>query len=270
MPSTYAHYRMGQEVRKLVPSEESRIIEAYPELFLIGLHGPDILFYYNALFTNPVNQVGFGLHEKSGISFFARQAEMIRERQDGTPYLSYLYGYICHFSLDTTCHGYIDEKISKSGVTHTEIEAEFDRELMLLDGKDPVRQKLTGHIVPSMENAKIIEAFYPGISPEQVRKSLKSMIFYNDMLIAPNRWKRGLILGMLRLTGNYKEMHGLLINAEANPACADSTAHLSELYVQARDLAVRLISEFKEYLAGSVSLDQIYRYTFGSRLTNDM
>lgn len=46
MPSTYAHYRLGQEVLKNLPAKEKRLIEQHKELFDIGLHGPDILFYY--------------------------------------------------------------------------------------------------------------------------------------------------------------------------------------------------------------------------------
>ena len=58
MPSTYAHYRMGQEVYHNLTGKPKQIIEKYKELYDIGLHGPDILFYYKPLFANPVNQVG--------------------------------------------------------------------------------------------------------------------------------------------------------------------------------------------------------------------
>lgn len=42
MPSTYAHYRMGQEVRNAINGNEKVIVEKYLDLFNIGLHGPDI------------------------------------------------------------------------------------------------------------------------------------------------------------------------------------------------------------------------------------
>ena len=32
MPSNYAHYRMGQEVRDCLENEEKKIVEEYPEL----------------------------------------------------------------------------------------------------------------------------------------------------------------------------------------------------------------------------------------------
>ena len=56
MPSTYAHYRIGQEVYGKLEGEPKKIIEKYKELYDIGLHGPDILFYYKPLYEHPVNK----------------------------------------------------------------------------------------------------------------------------------------------------------------------------------------------------------------------
>lgn len=66
MPSTYAHYRMGQEVKEKLRGEERRIIAAHSELYLIGLHGPDIFFYYKPLRIHPVNQIGYVWQSKRG------------------------------------------------------------------------------------------------------------------------------------------------------------------------------------------------------------
>ena len=58
MPSTYAHYIFGQQIRGRLSGYERKVIDKYPELFNIGLHGPDILFYYRPLGKNKVNQLG--------------------------------------------------------------------------------------------------------------------------------------------------------------------------------------------------------------------
>ena len=71
------------------------------------------------------------------------------------------------------------------------------------DGYDPIRHRLTEHIVPSMENAEVIQAFFEGVDSEQVRKSLKGMIKNNNLLIAPSMGKRLLINALLTVTGNY-------------------------------------------------------------------
>ena len=49
MPTSYAHYKFGQEVKSRLTGETAEIIAEFPQLFHIGLHGPDLLFYYNAL-----------------------------------------------------------------------------------------------------------------------------------------------------------------------------------------------------------------------------
>lgn len=266
MPSTYAHFRMGREVREELEDREKEIIEAYPELFLTGLHGPDILFYYKPLTKNPVNQTGYGMHEKAGEDFFVNAARIIKEHENSqAPYLAYTYGFICHFALDVACHGYIDEKIEESGITHAEIETEFDRELLVRDGYDPVRKKVTEHIVPSIENAKVIKEFFNGVTEQQVQKALKGMISSLDFLTAPPGLKRQFIYAVLKISGNYQQMHGLLVNPEKNTGCIDSTNKLLELYQEAEELSVRLIRGFKYYLDGSQKLDGIYRYTFGSK-----
>lgn len=96
MPSTYAHYRMGQEVIKQVSSPARDIIMKHKQLYDIGLHGPDILFYYYPLVTNPVNAIGYGLHERSGKYFFGKATEIIETASDKEAALAYIYGFICH------------------------------------------------------------------------------------------------------------------------------------------------------------------------------
>lgn len=270
MPSTYAHYRMGQEVKNNLSEKEKKIIEAYPDLFLIGLHGPDILFYYKPLNNNPINQIGYKMHERPGREFFEKAAKIIIQNSGNAAYLSYVYGFICHFALDVSCHGYIDEKIAASGISHAEIEVEFDRMLMLKDGYDPIRRELTDHIIPSMESAKVIQAFFDGADSEQVLEALKGMIFYNNLLVAPSRAKRFLINSLLFVTGNYKEMHGLMVNFHENSLCGDSNRKLWELYNSAKKLAILLIYEYSSYLNGTRDLNPIYRYSFGSKPVEEL
>lgn len=159
MPSTYAHYRMGQEVYRNLTGKPKQIIEKYKELYDIGLHGPDILFYYKPLFANPVNQVGYAMHDRPGIEFF-RQASLVMQKAENKEACeAYIYGFCCHFALDVSCHGYIDEKIAESGVSHTEIEVEFDRKLMLTDGFNPLTHNLTGHIHPTLKMPRLSVRF---------------------------------------------------------------------------------------------------------------
>lgn len=264
MPTTYAHYSFGQKVSQVVGEREGKIIADCPELFNFGLHGPDLLFYYNALSKNPVNQLGSRLHELPGRFFFENAARVIRAQERKEAFYAYAYGFICHFVLDVRCHGYINEKIEASGITHAEIEAELDRELMVGDGLNPVSHKVTGHLVPSVENARVIQEFFPNIDEKQIYKTMKDMVFYLDMLTAPSRAKRSMIYTLLRASGHYESMHGLIINYEKNPQCEDSTEKLLLLYQDAVKLAVQLIAEFEAYVEEQTPLQGIYQYNFSS------
>lgn len=271
MPSTYAHYRLGQEVYKSVSALARTAIKSHKELFDIGLHGPDILFYYRPLAVCTINKQGYDMHARSGLEFFKRAGEIFCEadEDDKEALLAYIYGYCCHFALDVSCHGYIDEKIAKDGVSHTEIEVEFDRSLMIKDGYDPITHSLTDHIKVNNTNAAYICRFYNYLTKDDIIKALDGMVSYNKLLIAPSRIKRAMIYSLLHITGNYKEMHGLLVNYRANPLCNDSTDKLYELYESAKQLAVTLISEFRASAYGRIEYNKMYNYTFGSKLVEE-
>jgi len=70
MPSTYAHRRFGTNVLEHLPDELRAQLEQNRELYDIGLHGPDLLFYYHAAKSNPVGALGNAMHEEPGRVFF--------------------------------------------------------------------------------------------------------------------------------------------------------------------------------------------------------
>ena len=73
MPSTYAHYRLGQEVYKSVSALARTAIKSHKELFDIGLHGPDILFYYKPLiYNNPTSKLGHKIHNENSNIFLKK------------------------------------------------------------------------------------------------------------------------------------------------------------------------------------------------------
>lgn len=266
MPSTYAHYRFGQEVLSKVSPPVREVIAQYPDLYNIGLHGPDLLFYYNALSKNPVNTCGYGLHKYPGRFFFERAAGVIREKKTAAPYLSHIYGYLCHFALDVTCHGFVEEQIRETGVGHLAIECELDRRLLSMDGKEPLSAKVTGHLIPSWETAEVIQSFYPEISAREVHKSIRDMVFYLNLLVSPSDLKRNLLTGIIKLTGKNDSIGGLVMQKREIPEGRASVDRLLELYEEAKKLGVSLLDSFGSYLEGRAELDAVYAYNFDSIL----
>lgn len=142
-------------------------------LYNIGLHGPDILFYHDALVRNRVNSTSFAMHDRPGREFFGPARDVLSEMEKQSAGRAYLYGFICHFMLDSECHPYIEEKTSESGVFHTRIESEFDRALLERDSFDPFRKDLTAHIHPSADISAVISPFLPDITPDEVGRVLR-------------------------------------------------------------------------------------------------
>lgn len=264
MPATYAHYVFGKEVQKEVSKDIRKIICEHKEVYLIGLHGPDILFYYKPLKKNPVSATGYRMHDEVAAGFFKHGREVIRklEGREKEEAIAYMLGFVCHFMLDSECHGYIGEKMKSSGITHAEIESEFDRALLVKAGKNPIRECLVKHIVPSERNAACIARFFKGLSVKEIGDAVKSFKTYNNLLRAPGRVKRYTIYGALKLSGNYENMKGMVINYEANPHCKGSCLALSLKLQNAIEPAARVIEEYYHSLDSIAPLAERFNFNF--------
>ena len=119
MPATYAHYKFGEAVKGSFPEDKKEIrdiIDRNVDLFSFGLHGPDIFFYYHPLIPNDVKIIGNMMHEDIGWNFFHESAILINAESDSIrreKMFAYIAGFICHFMLDTKCHGYIADKMKE-------------------------------------------------------------------------------------------------------------------------------------------------------------
>ncbi len=264
MPASYAHYRFGQQVFKQLPVELQQQISPYMDLYQIGLHGPDLLFYYHPLIPNFVNRTGYGMHKKAALDFFTHAGRVLRDCDCRDAHLAYLYGFICHFALDRACHGYIRDYIAASHVSHTEIETEFDRMLMVHDGKNPLTHRLLRHIKPTPESARVISHFFDGIGEAQILKACRSFIFYSDLLIAPYKPKRYFLYTLFAICGLYKKGKGLMVNLTPDPKCSASSRQLASLYHNAIPDAVSLIRQFPANLTGELPWNPLYHDSFSS------
>ena len=139
---------------------------------------------------------------------------MVHEEADREAALAYALGYVCHFALDSTCHPFVEQFTRESGVTHCEIETEFDNMLLRRDGYDPLTFFTASHIHPSAENARVIAPFYKDISEQTALEALKGMILVHKVLQASNPVKRWVVLTGMKVLGKYDGMHGLVANPQ--------------------------------------------------------
>lgn len=114
MPDIITHHIFGNEtINKLKQSVKDKIKSNF-EIFHIGCQGPDP-FLYN--YISSINgkkigcELGDMLHEiKCGdfiINFLKRLREINKNSPAFNELLSYISGFVCHYSLDKTTHPYI-------------------------------------------------------------------------------------------------------------------------------------------------------------------
>ena len=239
MPSTYAHYRFANEVLSLLPRDVRAIAENNKELYFMGCHGPDILFYYKPLTHNAIRKMGDEMHIKRAKPFFegAKQTASSSEAA-----LSYALGFITHFALDSECHDYVEARRKQLGITHTKVEVEFDRFLLEDDGKDPVKSKLAEHIIADEKYASVIAPFFD-LKPKQIKRALKDMKKVCDMFVVPKKFKRSIVTSLLKMFGG-DSLNDQVMGYFPDPVCEQSNKVLFEKFEGAKPIAKRLIVNF--------------------------
>ena len=279
MPATYAHYKFGEAVKGSFPEDKKEIrdiIDRNVDLFSFGLHGPDIFFYYHPIIPNDVKIIGPLMHEDRGWTFFHESAVLINSEGDSTrreKMFAYIAGFICHFILDTKCHGYIADRMEASGLSHNEIEGQFDRYLMVKDGLDPITYKPTAHLKPTKATADIMAVFFGG-EPE-MEEVLNRMVDFLNMIVTGSVLKRLYFDAVMLLLGRYKKLHGIFMSRKPNRKCMDSNEELERRLIEASGKAMELICKYYVYISDSDAIamgsvtDRIYNYTYGSHYMGD-
>lgn len=249
MPAIYAHDRFGKEVAERVLGEPGKTVRRYYTQFKIGLQGPDIFFFYRFNTDNPIVSYGQHLHRISALPFFRHAVDIIRKKGCNSREYAYLLGFLCHFILDSECHPYVEDMIEVTGVQHLEIEEEFEKLLLRLDGQDPVGYPLADLIPTDPETVRAIYPFYrtnESITPKIIFQSLRYMKLIKRFLTAPGKLKHAAINTGMKLTGKYPYVKGLMNQRVDNPNCKESNEGLLTRFDAAIDLAAGIIGSLDE------------------------
>jgi len=247
------------------------------QMFDIGIHGPDILFYIFSPFKGYVRNTGTGLHKQPGRDFFVHAKEVISNSSDSAAARAYIYGFITHFVLDSECHKYVEKMIEESKVCHNEIETEFDAYLLKQEKRKPLAVDRTKHLHPSFKNAQIIAPFFndlniktmpskdnvlKAITPLDIKRTIMAQILIHKIISVKTDRQRKVLYFITRFRKDGEDIRGLIINEPPNPKCAHYNEILKKIYSAAIPLAVSLIMQYQKYLLQdeelSVRFNQAY------------
>ena len=258
MPSVYAHRRLGLRSLDLLPQKVQDCINRNPELYGLGLHGPDLMIFHDPIRKDEVYELNNFYHRQTGRQLFTKAAEVVREGTDEGA-ISFIYGLLGHFTLDSSCHPFVRE-VSRQGCPgHLELESDFDRHLLELDGKVPAyTQKLTGHLKLRGKRDIISVTKVFALTPKQVRECLRRFRLIMALFTAPEGKRRDFLLSG-KLSATASEM---VIRIDPNPRCAEWIPELMDRYQQAEALYPVLMEQFLDLVETGAPLSDRFDITF--------
>jgi hypothetical protein len=261
MPAVYAHYKFGKFVYKALPKEIQQIIKENKPAYLLGLHGPDLLFYYRPIGKNRVNQQGVRMHNELASTFFEKARKRYQERPNRI-LLSYLCGFLCHFMLDSECHPYINSYMKIHHLGHLEIETDFDRYLMEVDHLDPTRHNCTCHLVRDWKTEKAIASVYENVTARQIDACILGFRFCIRAFQCPGKRKAKFFETVSAITRQKRDLGGLIMTGIPNPKCGESREILKERLGNAVAPTIGVIQEYVSGIDTSTPLSSRLEYIF--------
>ncbi len=261
MPATYAHYLFGKKVYRELPGKLRQLIRNHKEAYLLGLHGPDVLFYYRPLGKNRINQTGSRMHHELASVFFENSRGVYQEKPDPV-LLSYLLGFICHFTLDSECHPFITRYMENYGVSHSDVETEFDRALLVQEGRDPRTWNYTWHLRRERRTEEAMASVLEGVTVRQVDESIRAFSWVIRFFQGPGKGKEWILRFLFGLIGQRAYFGGMLMTGRPHIRCEASNSFLEQRLLDAVETAVELICEYAEKIETDQELSPRFRRDF--------
>lgn len=264
MPTTYAHFQFGQDCLAKLPKEFIRTIDRRPSLYNFGVQGPDLLFYTKPWSKIHKMKVGDKIHSLPATEMFQR----IRQAMEKHPrmeedLMTYAFAMLSHFTLDSTCHPYIERKEEVTGVSHNLIESQYDGHLMRKNGvEDPSTYPRAYLIDPNREDARTIGAVFH-LSPEEIYACMEGQAKVLRIFSMAGPGRRKFIRGFLGIVSSKAALKDLFVDPIENPACADSNLRLDKLRALALDRYGELVPPLEAYLRTGQALPDYFERTFG-------
>ena len=258
MPSNYAHYRFSRLAEDRLPEPMKKSVRRFHRLYEVGHHGPDLFFHYNVLFHTTVGSLGSTLHRQTGKVFFTRVCKRVRQDPSEAA-LSYLWGLLGHYCLDSVCHPLIHQHTDEGDIGHVELETEFDRYLMELDGHTPAHtQDFSAHLKLRRGECMTACVFFPPCKWYHLYQASHNMALHAHLLA---RAPRRLVEKVVGAAGPNNSQQ--LMPMEENTHCSQLDGPLLALFDEALEKYPAMLLELQEHLEKGTPLGEDFAPDFG-------
>lgn len=264
MPAAFAHDLYGRLVYDRLRPEIKRAIRKEKDCFYLGLHGPDILFFYRPLGKNPVNRKGYRLHEDPAAELFEHGRWVLNGEEDEekrNAIRAYLLGFSCHFSLDFRLHKYINRLDRDTRFTHGDIETELDRRLLVREGKTPLRTNVTCHI-RNTEMTWLSASRVLSVSEMCIWEAISSFKLVNRLFINSGEPMKDIICMVLKRAGYYEDIHGMIMRKKPVQGLDPVTDRLEGMFFAAVPFGADVLTGLYESMEEGAPLPDAFLGNF--------
>ena len=244
-----------------MPGDLSRTAKRCRRLFDVGLHGPDLFFFYRPVFSTKTGRLGHKFHMQTGREFFSRVCRNLR-LEPSEAGQAYVYGVLCHYVLDAYCHPLVVQADWEGPASHSRIEAEFDRFLMEQDGiRPPAQMRLTKHMALTEPECAVVSRFYPGTDPKVIQESLRGMVTIRKILEMPEGPVREALTKTMSVGSHtFRDM---IVGSEPDAVCGHLNMPLYERYQQAAGVFPQMLLKLSAHLTYNALLGEEFAPIFG-------
>ena len=164
MPAATTHVAFAKDVYRLNPDVQAKAVNM--QMYLLGSQGPDLLFFSRAsILPGSLKKYGNLMHEHKVYEIIRYFEQYAKKDPDLT---SYIYGYLCHYALDSTAHPLVyavtsslcKNRKDKESETHVGLEAEIDVWIMHQRGKTIQAYDVYKDLRISKEDARKLASMY--------------------------------------------------------------------------------------------------------------
>ena len=260
MPSNYAHYRFGSQVLPTLPADVRRPIQRFRRLYDMGLHGPDLFFYHSFFPKDTVVSLGKKYHHMNGREYFNKVCKRLKMEPTEAG-MAYLYGILAHYCLDSVFHPFVLQATANDLISHTELETEFDRYLLTLDGKErPHTYDCSSHIQLTRGECVTVSEFYAPATADHVLHSVNSMARTVKALASDSSGKRRMVKRVLKLAA--PPIRDLMMPPIPNRSCAHLNESMLALYDQAVERYALLMDQLVTHMTYNAPFGPDFEHTF--------
>lgn len=267
MPAVFAHDMYGRSVYRGLSAEKKRLIRRERDCFYLGLQGPDLLFFYRPVNRNRIRRKGTRIHMDSAAPFFDRCVKRERDlrelghEREARSLAAYLIGIACHYALDSSLHDYINYQDRNSPYSHTALETELDRRLLIREGYRPLATRRDSHLKNTKTTRNAARQTF-GESAWTVGESIWMMKLTNWLFVNSDEPVKALSCRLLRWVRDGRLAQGMFMRKKPERGCEELVNSMERQFHESVRTGIDLVNALWESMETGNGLPERFEKAF--------